>query len=223
MEGGERERGGAAPSWRPTCLCVSSGDLSDFRYQLLLSITSPVPTALHPHCVLCNPLKTKRRPLYLKTQSVPRSKHFSSRLYKNQSVYAVSGTSRCLFSDKHKPHKYSVARAYICWTLNCWCIAWPVGIKMLILSSKFHLRTLTYWFLWRKDIVLLGANWTSLYSARHISFSLQMRYFPLLHRWQPSITAPVWSGRTGISRWQSTKRELSKSERSAKTRLVSAK
>jgi hypothetical protein len=27
-----------------------------------------------------NPLKTKRRPLYLKTQSVPRSKHVSSRL-----------------------------------------------------------------------------------------------------------------------------------------------
>jgi len=26
------------------------------------------------------PLKTKRRPLYLKTQSVPRSKHISSRL-----------------------------------------------------------------------------------------------------------------------------------------------
>ena len=29
---------------------------------------------------LFNPLKTKRRRLYLKTQSVPRSKHFSSRL-----------------------------------------------------------------------------------------------------------------------------------------------
>ena len=29
---------------------------------------------------LLNPLKTKRRPLYLKTQSVPRCKHFSSRL-----------------------------------------------------------------------------------------------------------------------------------------------
>ena len=28
----------------------------------------------------CNPLKTKRRLLYLKTQFVPRSKHFSSRL-----------------------------------------------------------------------------------------------------------------------------------------------
>jgi len=27
-----------------------------------------------------NPLQTNRRPLYLKTQSVPRSKHFSSRL-----------------------------------------------------------------------------------------------------------------------------------------------
>jgi len=27
-----------------------------------------------------NPLKTKRRLLYVKTQSIPRSKHFSSRL-----------------------------------------------------------------------------------------------------------------------------------------------
>ena len=35
------------------------------------------------HCtknVLINNLKTKRRPLYLKTQSVPRCKRFSSRL-----------------------------------------------------------------------------------------------------------------------------------------------
>ena len=26
--------------------------------------------------------------------------------YKNQSVYTVSGTSRCLFSDKYKTHKF---------------------------------------------------------------------------------------------------------------------
>ena len=38
--------------------------------------------------------------------------------YKNQSVYAVSGTSRYLFSDKYKTRKYSVGRAYNCWMLN---------------------------------------------------------------------------------------------------------
>ena len=51
------------------------------------------------------PLKTKRRPLYLKTRPY-RAVDTVHLGYKNQSVYAVSGTSRCLFSDKYKRHKY---------------------------------------------------------------------------------------------------------------------
>ena len=50
-------------------------------------------------CVF-NPLNTKRRLLCLKNQFVLRSKHFF--FYKYQTIYAVSGTSRCLFSDKYK-------------------------------------------------------------------------------------------------------------------------
>ena len=84
-----------------------------------------------------NLLKTKHRPLYLKTESVPRCKHFHLG-YKNQSVYAVSGTSRCLFSDKYKTHKYSVGRAYSRWMLNCWCITWPVGFKRVIYEMSSH-------------------------------------------------------------------------------------
>jgi len=46
------------------------------------------------------PLKTKGRLLY----SVYSYRAVNTFLlgYKNQSVYAVSGTSRCLFSDKYK-------------------------------------------------------------------------------------------------------------------------
>ena len=39
-----------------------------------------VKNQIHGHRRHINPLKTKRRLLYLKTQFVPRSKHFSSRL-----------------------------------------------------------------------------------------------------------------------------------------------
>ena len=44
------------------------------------------------------PLITKRTPLYLKTHSVPRCKHFSSRLWKPISLWC--DTRRCLFWDK---------------------------------------------------------------------------------------------------------------------------
>ena len=64
------------------------------------------------HEFTINPSKKKRRLLYLKTQSAPRSKQFHLG-YKNQSVYDVSGTSRCLFSDKYKTHKYSVTERTI--------------------------------------------------------------------------------------------------------------
>ena len=57
--------------------------------------------------------------------------------YKNQSVYAVSGKSRCFFSDKYKTHKYSVGREYSCWMLNCWCITWPVGFKDEVQTALF--------------------------------------------------------------------------------------
>ena len=48
-----------------------------------------------------NTLQAKRRPLYIKPQSVPAVSTYHL-CYKNQSVYAVSGTIRCLFSDKYK-------------------------------------------------------------------------------------------------------------------------
>jgi hypothetical protein len=79
--------------------------------------TLEMPTVLCRTVAIFKHLKTKHRLLYLKTQYVPRSKHFHLG-YKNQSVYNVSGTSRCLFSDNYKTHKYSVGRKYNCWMLN---------------------------------------------------------------------------------------------------------
>jgi len=84
-------------TWRPTYTCVrirkranlnSSTGVTDSCvstevtvlscFQSWFSCTSS--EEKHNWFNLLNPLKTKRRPLYLKTQSVPRGEHFSSRL-----------------------------------------------------------------------------------------------------------------------------------------------
>ena len=72
------------------------------------------------------PFNSKLRLLYLY-----RALNTFNLCYKNQSVYAVSGTSRCLFSDK-----YSVGKAYSCWMLNWWYIYWSVGFKELNICYK---------------------------------------------------------------------------------------
>jgi len=109
-EGGQHHGGGAEGqnASRPI-----SADIISLSCHFSASLQSALIWRSGTLTLAINPLNKNHRLLYLKTQSVPRSKHFSSR-FENQSVYAVSGTSRCLFSDKYKTHKYSVGRAYSC-------------------------------------------------------------------------------------------------------------
>jgi hypothetical protein len=50
--------------------------------QLLISSPPTTKCSTRDQRENFNPLNTNRRPFYLKTQFLPRSKHFSSRLYK---------------------------------------------------------------------------------------------------------------------------------------------
>ena len=93
-----------SPSLAPTCFGLTANVRKPKRYYQHLQQKNYL-QRWGTSNVQINPLNTKRRPLYLKTQSVPCCKHFSYG-YKNQSVYAVSGTSRCLFSDKYKTWLY---------------------------------------------------------------------------------------------------------------------
>jgi len=64
-------------------------------------------------CYEVSPLKKKRRLLCLRP-NLYRAVNTFRLGYKNHPVYAVSDTSRCVFSDKYKTHKYGVGRAYGC-------------------------------------------------------------------------------------------------------------
>ena len=70
--------------------------VSQSDFAVAIQDTSSKPSPCKYHWPIIKPLKTNGRMLYLKTQSVPRCKHFSSRLYKPISL-CCSGTSRCLF------------------------------------------------------------------------------------------------------------------------------
>ena len=96
--------------------------------------------------------------------------------YKNRSFYDISGTSRCLFSDKYKTHKYSVGRAYSCWMLNCWCITWPVGFKRLTFGDT--VVTYLHGAESKNRVMVVCKLWFEKYLRwiSHGSFSVQYRY-----------------------------------------------
>ena len=89
---------------------LSLRKLNNFVVEMVLAICVKVRMYID---YVFNSLQTKGRSLYLRP-SPYRAVNTFHLGNKNQSVYAVSGTSRCLFSDKYKTHKYSVGRAYSC-------------------------------------------------------------------------------------------------------------
>ena len=64
--------------YRDSILCRRNFSVSRFLRRHIALICQELYDLLE--CVSLNHLNTNRRPLYLKTQSVPRCKHFSSRL-----------------------------------------------------------------------------------------------------------------------------------------------
>jgi hypothetical protein len=65
-----------------------------------------------------NHLKTKRRLLYLKTQSVPRCKHFPLRLYNQFMVWVAQITVCSQINTKHVNTVWAERTIVECWT---WC------------------------------------------------------------------------------------------------------
>ena len=140
--------------------------------------------------IIINPLKMKRRLLYLKPQFVPRSKQFKLS-YKNQSVYGVSGTSCCLFSDKYEK-TYSVGRAYRSWMLN-----WLV----------YHVTSR----LWRLTKVFVRRV-----SSFYVSYSLNSQHWKYIHIYVNKSLYDSMSGYLSICRswlWKENENHFSLRER----------
>jgi hypothetical protein len=86
-------------------------------------------------------------PKRLKTQSVPRSKHFCLS-YKNQSVYDVYSKGRGLFWDPYKTLNAKRAPCRIFEFLTWYYVKEPLGFKRLIIKRNdinFCLKELTHW------------------------------------------------------------------------------
>ena len=67
------QKNGLSDSSETLIICTRTHEVTSQKTVCLLIL-------VFLHLTAFNPLKTKRRLLYLKTQFVPRSKHFSSRL-----------------------------------------------------------------------------------------------------------------------------------------------
>ena len=114
---------------RAKCLSVSSITKVYWKMQIFQRSVTANSSVLY-----INLLKTKQI-CFIKGIGPYRAVNTFHIGYKNQSVYAVSGTSRCLFSIKYKTHKYGLGRTYSCWMLNWWCITWQVGFERFMLRQ----------------------------------------------------------------------------------------